>query len=189
MNDKSAAALAPIKAGPRRKWLFGAGVVGAALAAVAAYAAVSQVIAAGTMAYSELFGGPASVTMRTLTISPGEILGWHYHPGVGAYTVVTSGTLTVEDGCGGEAVYVTGQAFLEPPLRVHRGKNLSGETVVTAQTFIVPSGSPNSVATGQPLCGVPQAVDECRGDGWTTFDHPRSFVSQGDCMQYVITGR
>jgi quercetin dioxygenase-like cupin family protein len=160
----------------------------ALLSGITVYAAVSQVIAVGTMDHSELVGGPATVTMRLLTIDPGEVLGWHYHPGAGAYTVVKSGTLNVEDGCGSEVVYTNGQAFLEPPGRVHRGKNLTGDPVVTAQTFIVPTGSTTSVSTGQ-LCGPPAIVAECKGGGWMNFNHPHSFFSQGDCEQYVITGR
>jgi quercetin dioxygenase-like cupin family protein len=152
-----------------------------------AYAAVSQQVGLGTIAYLELFGGPATVFMRTLTIAPNEVLGWHYHPGVGAYTIVTQGELVVEDGCGGETLYVTGDAFLEPPNRVHRGKNLTGGTVVTAQTFIVPAGMPTSVATTQ-LCGSPQNAHECKDGGWMNFNYPRGFRSQGDCQQYVITG-
>jgi quercetin dioxygenase-like cupin family protein len=175
---------------PRRRLAFGlsAGILGAGLVAAAAYAAVSQVIAVGTMEHSALVGGPATVTMRTLTIAPGEILGWHYHPGAGAYTVVTTGMLNVEDGCGGETIYTAGQAFLEPPLRVHRGKNLTGGSVVTAQMFIVPTGMSSSVSTGQ-LCGPPAEAQECAGGSWAMFNHPRSFVSQGDCLQYVITGK
>jgi quercetin dioxygenase-like cupin family protein len=160
----------------------------ASLLGITVYAAVSQVIAVGTMAHSDLFGGPATITMRTLTIAPGEVLGWHYHPGVGAYTIVRSGTLNVEDGCGGEVVYTEGQAFLEPPGRVHRGKNLTAEDVVTAQTFIVPTGSATTVATDQ-LCGAPASVQECKAGGWASFSHPRSFFNQGDCEQYVITGK
>jgi quercetin dioxygenase-like cupin family protein len=167
-------------------WL--GGLAGLLLVASVAYAAVSQTIALGTMAHSDLFGGPATVFMRTLTIAPGEELGWHYHPGVGAYTVVTQGTLVVEDGCGGEAIYAAGDAFLEPPNRVHRGKNLTGDTVVTAQTFIVPAGTPTSQSTGR-LCGVPLSVEECQNSGWMSFEHPRTFQSQGDCRRYVITGR
>jgi quercetin dioxygenase-like cupin family protein len=91
------------------------------------------VIAVGTMDHSELVGGPATVTMRLLTIDPGEVLGWHSHPGAGAFTVVTSGVLNVEDGCGGESVYTAGQAFLEPPGRVHRGKNLTDEPCAAEQ--------------------------------------------------------
>jgi quercetin dioxygenase-like cupin family protein len=171
----------------RLVWAVG-GTAATGLVGVTAYAAVSQVIGAGVIEHLPLFGGPATITMRTLTIAPGEVLGWHYHPGVGAYTIVTTGTLTVEDGCGGETLYTAGQAFLEPPLRVHRGKNLTSNPVVTAQTFIVPTGEPTSVSPGQ-LCGVPVEVDECRGDGWMAFNHPRSFVNQGDCVEYVITNK
>lgn len=127
--------------------------LGAVLLGFTVHAAVSEVIAVGNMAHSDLFVGPATVTMRRLTIAPGEVLGWHHHPGVGAYTIVESGMLVVEDGCGGETVYTAGEAFLEPPNRVHRGKNLTAEEVETVQTFIVPTGSPTSVSTPQ-LCGV-----------------------------------
>lgn len=163
--------------------------LGAGLAVPAAHAATSVVIGTGNMEYAEAVGGPATLLMRTLTIAPGEVLGWHDHPGTGAYTVVVSGTLVIEDGCGGETVYAQGQAFLEPPGRVHRGKNLTGANVVTAQTFLVPRGTPTSVSHPGPLCGVPQSVAECSGNGWRLFDLPRQFVSQGDCMAYVIVGQ
>lgn len=80
---------------------------------------------------------------------------------VGAYTVVKRGTLTIEDGCGGEEVFTAGQAFLEPPGRVHSGKNLGAEEVETIQTFVVPTGTPISVSTEQ-LCGPPARVEDCR---------------------------
>jgi quercetin dioxygenase-like cupin family protein len=159
---------------------------GAGLVAAAAYAATPSTVGLGTMAHSDLFGGPATVFMRTLTIRPGEVLGWHSHPGVGAYTIVTQGTLVVEDGCGAEAVYQAGDAFLEPPNRVHRGKNLTGSDVVTAQTFIAPVGASTTEPHSQ-RCGAPLGVEECKDDGWMNFDHPRTFQSQGDCQQYVIT--
>ena len=162
--------------------------IGLALLGVTAYAAVSTVTAVGTMAESDLFGGPASITMRTLTIDSDEVLGWHYHPGVGAYTIVKTGTLTIEDGCGGEAVYSADQAFLEPPGRVHRGKSQGHTEVVTAQTFIVPLGAPISVSVPQ-LCGPPAEVADCRSGAWSDYTHPRLFRSQGDCEQYVITGK
>lgn len=165
-----------------------AAVLLAGCVALAAHAATPQTIGSGTMQYSEAFGGPATLLMRTLTIAPGEVLGWHQHPGSGAYTVVVSGTLVVEDGCGGEAVYSQGQAFLEPPGRVHRGKNQTGANVVTAQTFIVPLGTPTSVSHAQRMCGVPLSVAECKDGGWQMFDLPRYFVSQGDCMGFVLAG-
>jgi quercetin dioxygenase-like cupin family protein len=161
--------------------------LGAVLLGITAYAALTEVIAVGTMGHSELFGGPANMTMRRLTIAPGEVLGWHYHPGIGAYTIVKRGTLTIEDGCGGEEVYTAGQAFIEHTNRVHRGKNLGAEEVETLQTFLVPLGTPISVST-QRLCGAPASAAECKNDGWINFNHPRSFSNQGDCTQYVLTG-
>ena len=161
-----------------------AAALGVSLVAITAFAAISEVIAVGTMAHSDLFGGPATVTMRRLTITSGEVLGWHYHPGVGAYTIVMRGRLFVEDGCGGEQVFTAGQAFLEHPNRVHRGKNQDVEPTETLQTFIVPTGVPISVSTEQ-LCGPPAVVQDCRGNEWMKFTHPRKFRNQGDCVFYV----
>lgn len=153
-----------------------------------ASAAVSQVIATGTMEHAEQFGGPATILMRRLTIAPGEVLGWHAHPGVGAYTVVKRGTLVIEDGCGGETTYAAGQAFLEPANRVHRGKNLGTEEVETVQMFLVRAGTSISISTSQ-VCGAPATVNECKNDGWTTFTYPRAFTSQGDCVQSMMAGK
>jgi quercetin dioxygenase-like cupin family protein len=161
--------------------------LGAVLLGVTAYAAVTSVLAVGTIQHSELFDGPATVTVRTLTIKPGEVLAWHYHPGY-AYNVVKSGTLTVEDGCGGEETLTPGQAFEETDGRVHRAKNLStSEDVVVYNTFIVPEGKPTTVniPNNERRCGPPSNVNECMDDGWAKFTHPRSFSNQGDCVQYV----
>jgi quercetin dioxygenase-like cupin family protein len=146
-------------------------------------------IAIGAIAHSELFDGPATVTVRQLTIFPGEILAWHYHPGR-AYNVIKSGTLTVEDGCGGEEVLTAGQAFEEVSGRVHRAKNLGTENLVIINTFIVPQGSPTTINTpgNERLCGPPEDVEECKGGGWMNFTHPRAFSSKGDCIHYVRTG-
>jgi len=162
--------------------------LGALILGIAVYAATNVTIADGTYANFEPFGGPATTRMRTLTIAPGEVLGWHNHPGVGANTIVKQGTLTLEDGCGGETVYTQGQAFIEHAGRVHRGKNLTAGDVITAQTFIVPVGTPFSIDTGQ-VCGRPIRVEECSGDGWMNFNYPRTFYSQDDCVRFVRVGR
>jgi quercetin dioxygenase-like cupin family protein len=158
------------------------------LTAVTAYAAVTVILAVGTIPQSELFDGPATVTVRTLTIAPGESLQWHYHPGY-AYNVVKSGTLTVEDGCGGhEETLTPGQAFEEMDGRVHRAKNLSAtEPVVVYNTFIVPSGKPTTrnIPNNERRCGPPIDVAECRDDGWLNFNHPSSFSNQGQCINFV----
>ena len=168
-----------------RKGIVAALGLGALIVGFSVYAATNVTIADGVYAYFEEFGGPASTRMRTLTIAPGEVLGWHNHPGVGAYTIVKQGTLTVEDGCGFETVYTQGNAFLEPSGRVHRGKNLTNEPVVTAQMFIVPQGTPYTIDTTSS-CGRPLAVHECRKGGWEQFDYPRTFSNQGDCESFVI---
>jgi len=172
-----------------RKGLIAALGLGALIMVVAVYAATSVTIAEGTYSNFEQFGGPASTRMRTLTINPGEVLGWHNHPGVGAYTIVKQGTLTVEDGCGFETVYTQGQAFLEHPGRVHRGKNLASEPVITAQMFIVPFATPPvyTIDTGH-VCGRPLRRGECKNEGWRQFNYPRTFASQDDCVNFVING-
>lgn len=30
---------------------------------------------------------------------------------------------------------------------------------------------------------------QCKNGGWATFTNPRTFVNQGDCMQFVNTGK
>lgn len=129
----------------------------AVLFGVVAYAATTVILAVGTIPHSEIFDGPATVTVRTLTIKPGEVLAWHYHPGY-AFNVVKSGALTLEEGCGGEETLTPGQAFEELDGHVHRAKNLSAtEDVVVYNTFIVPQGKPTTVniPNNERRCGPP----------------------------------
>jgi TolB protein len=37
--------------------------------------------------------------------------------------------------------------------------------------------------------GPPQNADQCKNGGWMRFDVPRVFKDQGDCIQYVNTGK
>ena len=37
--------------------------------------------------------------------------------------------------------------------------------------------------------GPPQRKDQCKSDGWMRFDVPRRFNNQGDCIQFVQTGK
>ena len=150
------------------------------------YAATSVITAVGTVAHLERFDGPGTMTARSLFISANETLPWHQHPGIGAYTIVKTGTLTVEDGCGGETVYPAGSAFIEPAGRVHRG-SAGAVPVETVQTFLTPAGSSFSVTVAQG-CGAPLVVRECKEDGWRAFTYPRTFVDQGDCVTFVRRG-
>jgi len=161
--------------------------LGVVLLGVSAYAAVTLILAVGTIPNSQLVDGNATVTVRTLTLRPGEVGAWHYHPGY-AFNVVKSGNLTVEEGCGGEETLTPGQGFEEVDGHVHRAKNLSAtEDVVVYNTFIVPQGRPTTVniVNNEQRCGPPSDVNECKDDGWVKFNQPRSFNDQGDCVQYV----
>ena len=150
------------------------------------YAATSVISGVGTVAHVERFDGPGTMTTRSLFIAADEVLSWHQHPGIGAYTIVKTGTLTVEDGCGGEVVYPAGAAFIEPAGRIHRG--IAGDAPVeTVQTFLAPVGSAFSVTVPKG-CGAPLVVNECKGDGWEAFTYPRTFVDQGDCVTFVRRG-
>ncbi|HEV3243816.1 MAG TPA: hypothetical protein VGZ31_05340 [Chthoniobacterales bacterium] len=40
-----------------------------------------------------------------------------------------------------------------------------------------------------PPVGPPTNKDQCKNDGWKTFNTPRTFKNQGDCIQYVNTGK
>lgn len=43
---------------------------------------------------------------------------------------------------------------------------------------------------GEPLAvGPPTDKDECKNGGWSTFNFPRTFSNQGDCIQFVNTGK
>jgi hypothetical protein len=37
--------------------------------------------------------------------------------------------------------------------------------------------------------GPPRRKDQCKGDGWSRFNFPRTFKNQGDCIQFVNTGK
>jgi quercetin dioxygenase-like cupin family protein len=146
----------------------GAGVI---LIGVTAYAlVVIEILAIGTISHSDLYDSSATLTVRKLTLQPGDVLPWHYHPGY-VFNVVKSGILTVEDGCGGEHTLTAGQAFEELDGRVHRGKNLSSEDTVVYNTFIMPDGKPTTrnIPNNERRCGPPSEVNVCKDDGWMTL--------------------
>lgn len=171
----------------RKRLVVGAG-LGLALLGVLAYASTTTILGVGTMPYSELINGPAEVTTRQFISMPGEEGGWHYHPGP-VFNVVTSGTVIVEDGCGGEEPFSAGQAFEVIGGRVHRWKNHGTVPAVEFNTFVVPQGSPLAVSLPERRCGPPRSVTECRHDGWQAFTHPRNFINERECIQFVLRER
>ena len=42
---------------------------------------------------------------------------------------------------------------------------------------------------GEPLVGPPTDKNQCKKGGWSEFDFPKAFKNQGDCIQFVNTGK
>ncbi|HUR97630.1 MAG TPA: cupin domain-containing protein [Pyrinomonadaceae bacterium] len=163
--------------------------IGAALLVVSGvvYAAIIPVIlGVGTNADAPLVGGPATVTFRQLTTTPGDVGAWHYHPGY-VHNVVTSGAIKIEDGCGSAPSYSTGQAFETSQGRVHRAVNEGTVDAVEYNVFIREAGKPLTrfIPNNERRCGPPSTVDECMNNGWSTFDFPSAFGNQGACVKFV----
>ena len=160
--------------------------LGVVLLGVTVYSATSNILIDGTIPDSKVFDGAVRVTVRELTIKPGEALPLHYHPGH-VFIVVKSGTLTVEDGCGGEKKLAPGQGLEEMNGRVHRGKNVDATDVVVYDIFITAPDKPTTIniPANERRCGPPQDLNECKNNGWREFNHPQGFTNQRQCLSFV----
>ena len=54
---------------------------------------------------------------------------------------------------------------------------------------VVTSPSGATTYDFEPLVGPPTNKDQCKDGGWSSFDLPRKFKNQGDCIQFVNTGK
>src|SRR5215813_6674121 len=127
------------KISSKRKLTLALGLIGVTLFGITAYAITQVQLAKGTIAQYEPFNGPAEVSIRKNTFQPGDAGPWHYHPGP-VYVIVTAGTLTEFEGCGGVRQYSPGDAFYEPAGNVHQVTNQGTEPAEYYTTGIVPSG-------------------------------------------------
>lgn len=79
-------------------------------------------------------------------------------------------------------------------------------TSLETRTLLTQTGSPQSGNTAEhigprpdlrqaiaqllmPILAGPVTKDECKHGGWETFQFPRTFKNQGDCIQFVNTGK
>ena len=172
----------------RRKLTLSIGLAVLMISAVATYAAIIPVIlGTGVNADAPLVSGPATVTFRHLTTTPGDIGAWHYHPGY-VHNVVMSGAMKIEDGCGEAPTYSAGQAFETSEGRVHRAINEGTVDATEYNVFIREEGKPLTrfIPDNQRRCGPVSKVEECKNDGWAKFDFPTTFANQGECVKYVL---
>jgi hypothetical protein len=67
------------------------------------------------------------------------------------------------------------------------GDNISDpDGVVSFTPFLT---SKTGTPCAPPPVGPPTNASQCKDGGWQTFNTPRSFKNQGDCIQYVNTGK
>jgi hypothetical protein len=58
-----------------------------------------------------------------------------------------------------------------------------------ADAFTIGISNCNTTFNFEPQIGPPADANACKKDGWKTFNTPRPFKNQGDCIQYVNTGK
>lgn len=151
------------------------------------YATIFPVIlGVGRNADAPLVDGPATVTFRHLTTTPGDIGTWHYHPGF-VHNVMVGGAIKIEDGCGGSATYGIGDAFETSQGRVHRAINEGSVDAVEYNVFIRQEGKPLTrfIPNNEQRCGPVSTEDECLNGGWEAFNFPKEFENQGACIAFV----
>ncbi|WP_235616655.1 cupin domain-containing protein [Mycobacterium montefiorense] len=91
-----------------------------------------------------------------LTLQPGATTGWHWHNGT-LFGAIRRGQLThYRADCRIDGIYGPGDAITEPsgPENVHIGRNLGLTPVLMQVVYINPIGSPLSVGTRDPGCGL-----------------------------------
>jgi quercetin dioxygenase-like cupin family protein len=103
-----------------------------------------------------------------VTIHPGELVPWHYHPGR-VYGVIVSGTLTEDKGCGRPVdVISAGSAFFEAPRAIHQVFNSGTVPVLITLTFFVPPSYAHY--TGTISVAGPHCEDDHEEDGHEKSD-------------------
>lgn len=96
--------------------------------------------------------GNAIVGINEATLAPGDVIGFHYHTGY-AYTIVKSGTLTEDDGCGHVITHTAGTAFVEVPGHVHEVRNEDPTITVDLYWAIIhPANKPGGYPVSAPTC-------------------------------------
>ena len=155
----------------------------------------------------DLFGGNSNLSVTGNVLRNGQRGLWVENPYAG-YGVSPNTGITAHTNCFvGNAV-----AGLEASAGGHTGTlnaennwwgSASGPTIAsnpggTGDKVIDPNvvvdytpflTSAAATPCAPPPVGPPTNKDQCKDDGWKSFNVPRKFKNQGDCIQYVNTGK
>jgi hypothetical protein len=55
--------------------------------------------------------------------------------------------------------------------------------------FVIGVSSCNTTFDFEPEIGPPATANQCKNGGWATFNSPRRFKNQGDCVSYTQNGK
>lgn len=95
--------------------------------------------------------GPATFSVRTVVLAPGETTGWHLHPGTET-SIVNSGSIVLLDAenCAG-STYSAGDALFVPDALVHLARNDGTVPAELVVTYLLAPGAPEQ-RPAQPAC-------------------------------------
>lgn len=156
----------------------------------------------------DLFGGNSNITVTGNVLRNGQRGLWVENPYGIPYGVSPNTGITAHNNCFvGNAL-----AGLEVTAGSHSGVlnaesnwwgSANGPTIAsnpsgTGDKIIDPGAvvdytpfltSDAATPCAAPPVGPPTNKDQCKDDGWKSFNVPRKFKNQGDCIQYVNTGK
>jgi quercetin dioxygenase-like cupin family protein len=121
------------------------------LCAAAAHALSFAFFVQGTLSDYGPFRETVNVEMYEITLSQGNVTGWHTHPGP-TYVVVSKGVIVEDHGCGNTVEHAAGSAFFEDTGQVHNVANLRGEAAKLYIMQIVPLNTPDLTDVPPPVC-------------------------------------
>jgi hypothetical protein len=67
--------------------------------------------------------------------------------------------------------------------------SFNADIVSNADALYVSVGGVENTYDFDVPVGPPTSKDDCKKGGWQTFDTPRKFKNQGDCVSYVANGK
>jgi len=156
----------------------------------------------------DLFGGNSNITVTGNVLDNGQRGLYVENPYGIPYSVPANTGITAHTNCiVGNAV-----AGLEVSAASYTGTlnaesnwwgSATGPTIAsnpggTGDKIIDPNGvvdytpfltSSTGTPCAPPPVGPPTNANQCKNNGWKTFNTPRTFKNQGDCIQYVNTGK